>query len=318
MFGYIVPHICELKVGEHNLYKAIYCGLCKNLKKNYGHLFTLFLSYDMVFFVLIAINLSSENLIFEKQFCSIHPLKKRACLKSNKCLDKASDLTIILTYFKLKDKHNDEKKFKKLAAKLMLFIIKKAFKKASLKQPSFLQMAQTFIKEQASIEAKNETNLDKACHPTAWFVGEILKKLAATTKKQILMQKFGYMLGRYIYLTDAVDDIKHDFKQKNYNPFIAQQNCKLLKTIQLNQQNKIFQTAYNAINLTLAHLTQNFYEIQFKKFEPIISNIVLFGLKINQKKIFKKHDQLYLFKNSIHSSSKNLKEQINYKQPILK
>ena len=31
MFGYIKPYKSEMKVGEYDTFKAIYCGLCKQL-----------------------------------------------------------------------------------------------------------------------------------------------------------------------------------------------------------------------------------------------------------------------------------------------
>ena len=53
MFGYIKPQIPELKVKEHELYKATYCGLCRAMGKRTGCMSKMTLSYDFVFLVLL-------------------------------------------------------------------------------------------------------------------------------------------------------------------------------------------------------------------------------------------------------------------------
>ena len=55
MFGYVRPYKDELRVREYEQYKAIYCGLCRALGKNYGVLSRLTLSYDCTLFAAAAI-----------------------------------------------------------------------------------------------------------------------------------------------------------------------------------------------------------------------------------------------------------------------
>ena len=35
MFGYLQPFKDELRMKDHQLYKSVYCGLCKSMKKKY-------------------------------------------------------------------------------------------------------------------------------------------------------------------------------------------------------------------------------------------------------------------------------------------
>ena len=46
MFGYIKPDRDELLVKDYNLYKAIYCGLCREIKRNVSFFLSFGLSYD--------------------------------------------------------------------------------------------------------------------------------------------------------------------------------------------------------------------------------------------------------------------------------
>ena len=54
MFGYVLPLTAELKVREWHAYRAYYCGLCKELKREYGFLSRFLLNYDLVLPALLA------------------------------------------------------------------------------------------------------------------------------------------------------------------------------------------------------------------------------------------------------------------------
>ena len=77
MFGYVIPNINNLKVFENEIYKATYCGLCKEIKKNFGSLCRLNLSYDMVFLAIFFICYFYDNIVFEKKICALHLFIKR-------------------------------------------------------------------------------------------------------------------------------------------------------------------------------------------------------------------------------------------------
>ena len=53
MFGYIRAAKPEMRIKEFELYKAVYCSLCKELGKSYGFLARLTLSYDFTFLALL-------------------------------------------------------------------------------------------------------------------------------------------------------------------------------------------------------------------------------------------------------------------------
>ena len=54
MFGFIRPVKAELRVKEADRFQQVYCGLCHAIRAEYGRFYTLFLSYDMTFFALVA------------------------------------------------------------------------------------------------------------------------------------------------------------------------------------------------------------------------------------------------------------------------
>ena len=38
MFGYVIPLKPELKIREYNIFRGYYCGICHEIKKNYGNI----------------------------------------------------------------------------------------------------------------------------------------------------------------------------------------------------------------------------------------------------------------------------------------
>ena len=60
MFGYVIPRKSELRVREWESYRAYYCGLCKELGREYGFLSRFVLNYDLVLLALTADSLAGE------------------------------------------------------------------------------------------------------------------------------------------------------------------------------------------------------------------------------------------------------------------
>ena len=76
MFGYLQIEKEELLVKEFETYKAVYCGLCKQMGKDYSFLTRLTLSYDCTFYAMLLMSLHSSCGGFKKGRCSCNPLKR--------------------------------------------------------------------------------------------------------------------------------------------------------------------------------------------------------------------------------------------------
>ena len=76
MYGYIVVNKQELKFREYDECRSYYCGLCEVLKKEYGRLGQISISYDMLFLILLLTGLYEPETTFYKSRCMIHPLEK--------------------------------------------------------------------------------------------------------------------------------------------------------------------------------------------------------------------------------------------------
>ena len=142
MFGYIKPNIPELRVKDHELYKATYCGLCRTMGKCTGCASKFTLSYDFAFFALVRMALEKTQGQVKMRRCMVHPFKKRPIMEINPVLEYSAKSSVILTRLKLKDNVNDSRGVSRLKAKivgLVSLFFKKTDKRAGYRgnNPSY-------------------------------------------------------------------------------------------------------------------------------------------------------------------------------------
>lgn len=111
MFGYIVINKAEMKFKDFDIYHAYYCGLCRVLKKQYGMIGQLTLSYDMTFLLLLLSGLYEPEDTDMHVTCTAHPFHKHAA-RVNAFTSYAADMNLILSYYKCIDDWKDERKKK--------------------------------------------------------------------------------------------------------------------------------------------------------------------------------------------------------------
>jgi len=218
MFGYIRPLVSELKVRQHDKYKAIYCGLCKSLGSNCSQPSRLGLQYDMAAFAYLIAELADERFIVTKQSCVAHPLKKRPMALDNETLKYCAHITSLLTYNKLNDMWLDEKK---LYAPLGKALVGGGYKKSRAVYQNLDTEMTKQLDRLHQLELQGEKCIDYPALTTAEMmeaIGRYAPIKDEDTKRilSVLLKN----LGIWIYLADAVDDIDDDIKKNNYNPLI--------------------------------------------------------------------------------------------------
>lgn len=270
VFGYVNIYKDELKVKDYNIYRSYYCGLCKKLGEEFSIRARLSLNYDFAFLALVLSSLSDGKEEIKYENCFIHPLTKRPVLKSDDYLTYSAYMSIIVTYFKLKDDVSDNKNIKSFFAYLFF---KGYFKKAKKKYPKKCEIIKTILEELNIKEKENCADIDEVSD----CFGRLLSEVFLKDGEDRALKEFSYQLGRFIYIIDALDDIEKDIKSKNYNPFIKKYSYN-------NEDAKEFKkrvcSEYDLIiTLTLESIASAFELIDFKKNKTILQNIVYLGLR---------------------------------------
>lgn len=212
MFGYVNILKPELKVKDFYRYKAYYCGLCHILKERYGTLGQMTLTYDLTFLVIFLTSLYEIKPIKEEHRCLVHPAKKHDMLM-NEITVYAADMNIALTYHHLKDDWADEKNVLGFAGMKML---KNKYHKIEKKYPRQCKTIEASLHKLQKFEQENSTNLDEV----AGCFGDLMAGmfLYQEDRWKDTLERFGFYLGKYIYLMDAYEDLEKDIKHHSYNP----------------------------------------------------------------------------------------------------
>ena len=271
MFGYVRVCKPELKVKEYEMYKAVYCSLCKHLGKKYGILSRLTLSYDFTFLALINMSLKDECEEFYKGRCAFNPIKKCNYCKSVASLDMPAAAAMIMLYYKLLDNISDEKGIKRLGFMILKPIFSGAHKKAAKEYPEIEETVKEYIQKQNELEKAENTSLDAAADPTAEALGKILSLCSVNDEQRRVLSRLGYCIGRYIYILDAACDLQEDIKKDSYN---------VLKFQEKTDKEEIASKLYFCAN----EAALAFELLENKKFKSILGNIIYLGLEETFKK----------------------------------
>ena len=103
MFGYVTPDKGEMKVREYECYRAVYCGLCMQLKADYGFVSRMLLNYDLVTVALLADGISGEKGSPCMKRCMANPLRRRCMHAGTQGLRLAAASLVLLSWYKLAD-----------------------------------------------------------------------------------------------------------------------------------------------------------------------------------------------------------------------
>ena len=221
MFGYVTPLIDELKVRDFNLFKYYYCGLCLHIKERFGNIPRMTLNYDMTFLGVLLDSLSKDEPNFKIIKCISHPTQKRSIVINNNALSYAADINLSLFYYKLLDDIKDDNKIKSKLYATSLCLYTKKFDKSIY---AINELIKNRLSELSTFEKeKSFSSIDEVSHPFSDIVGNILKNYPYSlfedgNNLRDDLYNFGYALGKWIYIIDALDDLKEDIEKNKFNP----------------------------------------------------------------------------------------------------
>lgn len=214
MFGYVRIRKPELKVKDYETYHGFYCGLCSELKRKYGFLGQVTLTYDMTFLVVLLSSVYDIPVQKRMERCVVHPGKKHLWL-TNEVTEYAAHLNMLLSYYHFQDDRED-KDSKKAWLGMKLYHRKKerAAKEYALQE----KLVREILSELTALEKRGETEIYKL----ADCFGRLLEGMFVYRQEPFskYLKELGYHLGRFIYIMDAYDDLEEDERNGCFNPFL--------------------------------------------------------------------------------------------------
>jgi hypothetical protein len=200
------------------------------------------------------------------RYCVRHPVKRRP-YAFTPATAYAADMNAILSYYQRlddwKDNHN-------LIAKEKSRQLEKCLPRAKEANPRQYMAIADALRRLGEMENANELNPDL---PANCF-GELMGSLFVWRDDEYAetLWRMGSSLGRFIYLLDAVNDLKADIKKRRYNPLVAQ-----------------LETDFTPmLTLMMAECTAKFEKLSIRRDKHILQNILYSGVwqkyRVREKK----------------------------------
>ena len=281
MFGYIRVYKPDLKISEYETYKSIYCGLCQQLGQEYTPLARMTLSFDFTFLAALNMALAEDKPVYTKRKCPANPLKKCIMADLGEIQSHCCDCAVLMLWYKLEDDLKDHGTASRLRAAALYPAARLAYRKAAQRRPELDQLIGNNMRLQAETEAACTASVDLASEPTAQVLSGLFSTLSEDPVQKRVLERLGYLLGRYVYLCDALDDLEDDPEKGNYNPFLADQSA----------GPEQIETAIGTLYLTIAEAAKTFELLELKRFEPILANILYLGMKETVDSIVSKKEK---------------------------
>ncbi len=280
MFGYVRPLKSELRIREYERYRAYYCGLCRAMGDCTGQCSRLTLSYDAVFLASVRCCLTNEPPTVKPIRCLLHPLRRRPAVAESPQLAYCADASALLSYRKLEDDLCDEHGLRRLRARLGTWSLRSAYRRAARRHPALDQAVAEALKELRLYEASPAPH---SADVAAELFGRVMRAVFSEGLEGAnarIAAEIGDATGRWIYLIDAIDDLREDEKKGRFNPLrdvFADTSCE--------KSTEILKTALNGVLLSAERAHALMDAADSPELNEIVSNVLYLGLPNTAKTV---------------------------------
>lgn len=266
MFGTIAVDFKALSPEEKARYSAWYCGLCGQLDQSFGSAGYTGLTYDMTFLAILLSSLYGLAGRPGARRCVSRPFAAHPTA-TTEATAYAADMNLFLAYYQRLDDWNDDKN---RAAKLHAEKMQPFIEPVRRRNPRQCAAIEEALADIGQMEKRNELNPDL---PANRF-GALLAEVFVWREDEYAsgLRRMAGALGRFVYLLDAVNDLRADIRKERYNPLVA-----------------MLETDYTpALTMMMAECTDAFARLPLSQDEGILQNVLYAGVwqkyRLNKRK----------------------------------
>ncbi len=265
MFGYLLPDKSELKVKEFAQFRAAYCGVCRAIKLGYGELPRFAVSYDAAVLAVLLVGCEGHEPVAKKRVCALNPVKGKPVYEGHEAFAYAAAVSVMLAWGRVKDAWADEHNLLALPA---MAALSRANRRACARYPVVADQIGQSLKDLDALERARCNEIDR----TADAMGNLMSAVMTSgpvidPAAKVLLRSVGYHLGRWIYLIDALDDLKKDRKSGAYNPILAMGGSD--ENVELARKTCLYAASQAAAVFDL---------MEFQWGRPVIENVMYSGM----------------------------------------
>lgn len=271
MFGYIMPSLSILNDQQRIRYRAIYCGLCRVLRKRHGLCGTATLSNDLTFLAMLLNSLYEAEETAGKERCAVHPIRRHSFVYSEP-FEYAADMNAALAYHKCMDDWLDDRN---LLSRSEAMVLKRTYERISKQYPEKCAAIEKWLDEIHRIEETKQGGIDAPVNSTGRLLGELFCWKDDFWADSLRM--IGDGLGRFIYMMDAYEDLPKDIRRGSFNPLIEYQT---------NDDFEIM--CRDTMLMMVADCTQEFEQLPVLRDADLLRNVLYSGIWNKYTQIQKK------------------------------
>ena len=151
------PSDGRLTEADRETFRGAYCGLCHTLGRRYGLVGRMILNYDLTFLAMVLSRGTGETC---DRRCAVHPFRKRRCAAGDPAFNTAADMSVILTWWQLRDGVADHGFFRGLKYRLAVWLLTPAYRKARRCREDFDRQTEAHLTQLSALEKARCPSLD--------------------------------------------------------------------------------------------------------------------------------------------------------------
>ncbi|MBQ7921947.1 MAG: hypothetical protein IJ325_05130 [Clostridia bacterium] len=221
MFGYVRPYVPSLQVQEYEIYRAVYCGLCRTMGEVTGQASRLTLSYDFCFLAALRMAfLDSREVAYEQHRCPVHFTRSRFMAETNPALVYTAAAAACLTDGKRLDDLQDETGTARLKPYALTPLCRSMQHHVQKHYPTeaLAEKIRNRLAELSDLEKAGCTSAEETAQVFGLLMQDVFTEGLTDSTKRAIAGEFGLRTGRFIYICDAMDDLCDDIRNHRFNP----------------------------------------------------------------------------------------------------
>lgn len=230
MLGYLRPTFKRSDSKLKQQYRALYCGLCHNLKKQYGYRGVGCLNYEVTFLLLLVLSArDGETAIFHGS-CSLTPFVRVPFIDYlDPNVQVASAISMVIASFEVKDNVQDDGL---LIWKVLDRLLNRLNQKSIREIAPHEQQIQASLTAFYDLETSGQHPLDEMLQACGDIVESLVHPLLPALDGPVAetVSSLANYAGQWIYLMDACDDFHRDMVAGHYNPLRYDGSCDAVRS----------------------------------------------------------------------------------------
>lgn len=255
MFSRIRPVKSQLKSNEYDRYRILCNDFYSYIIKHYGITSAKIIKDNFSFLALLENSFNDYENDDDKFVLS-------------------SEIAIILLYLDYEQCIQTSKGLRKLSLKHKRYCLTKQYKYIIENRPEIAEILISQNNKKKEMKSSKSIFIDKLAEPYAVIVSEIFSLIVKEKKQVENAKQFGYLLGRYLYISDIYSRVNKDYNEYRPNPLIIGNSA--INDIDLND---ITEKVNDRINFTLGSLSDVYVELKPLRNKAILDNIINISLK---------------------------------------